>query len=151
MSEQAIDLDAAKAARQGRKAFKASVLSAFEKAMRAVMRQYLAARAGGVSQEDGIKGIEEELRAVWPKGVSKFRPDCDACEDTGWEERTCWDQHRCSRKACVDYPERQHRYVVACRCMKGDRFKPKVWQPEDQLAAVGKTQKPKRGFTRVGP
>jgi hypothetical protein len=145
-----IDLDAAKEARKGRKAFAASPLSAFVRTMRKVITQYLGARASGVSQEDGIRGIEEELRAAWPKSVSKFVPDCNACDDTGWEEKTCWDQQRCGRRTCADNPARLHLYVVPCRCMKGDRFRPRVWQPEDQIAAVGKTQKAKRGFSRLG-
>ena len=150
MSDQVLDYDAAKEARKSRRDFAKGPLSTFVRVMQRVISQYLSARTQGVSQDDGIRGIEEELRAAWPKSVSKFRPDCDLCEDTGWEEKTCWDQHRCERKSCIDFPERQHPYVTPCRCIKGDRFRPKVWQAEDQIAAVGKTQKPKRGFTRMG-
>lgn len=142
--------EARKAVRAARRAFRSSPDSAFVKTMRGVMEQYLKARSEGVSREDGIRGIEAELRAAWPKSVSKFRPECDACDDLGWVERVCWDQHRCGRKVCAVNPERQHAYVEICHCPKGDRFRPKAWTPDDQIAAVGKTQRKKSGFTRVG-
>ncbi len=139
-----------RAARKTRRAFVASPDSAFVQAMQAVISQYLAARAAGVSREDGIRGIEMELRSVWPKSVSKFRPDCDNCDDTGYVDHVCWDQHRCGRDVCAKNPERQHPYVEACHCAKGDKKRARVSTPDDAILAAGRTAKKKRGFTRFG-
>jgi hypothetical protein len=140
-----------KAAREKRKAFTASVYSVFERTMRRVMKQYLEARGQGVSREDGIKGIELELRAVWPKSVSKFNPACGSCDDTGWTEHTCWERHRCGREVCAKNPERQHLYVEPCGCAAGDRMRKRVRTVEDSIAAAGRTQKRKAGnWKQVG-
>lgn len=154
MSTEAIDraatelAEARKAARAIRRDFARSPESAFVRVMKGVITQYLQARKDGVSRDDGIRGIEEELRAAWPKSVSKFAPNCQACEDTGWMERTCWDQQRCSRKLCIDNPERQHLYVVPCHCAKGDRFRPRQFTPEDAIAVASRTKKKKPGGWR---
>lgn len=139
-----------KAVRHGRWAFLRSPLSAFVKTMQEAMRQYLAAREQGVSREDGIRGIKEELRGAWPKSVSKFTPTCHDCDDTGWRELVCWERQRCGREVCAKNPERQHAYVVPCDCERGDRKRKRTITTDDQLAAVGKTQPKKRGFTRLG-
>lgn len=143
--------EAKKAARASRRAFSKTIDSAFVRTMKGVMVEYLKARAGGVSREDGLRGIEEELRSAWPKGVSKFQPSCDACADTGYVDHVCWDQHRCGRETCQLRPESQHGYVTVCHCLKGDRFRRKVRAAEDEIAAAVKTQRKKRGgFTRMG-
>lgn len=141
-----------KAAREKRKAFAASVFSVFERAMRKAITLYLKARKDGVSREDGIKGLEEELRAAWPKSVSKFAPACDACDDTGWTEHLCWADLRCGRKWCAASASSfQHLYVDPCACANGDRMRKRVQTTEDALVAVGRTQKRKaRGWTQVG-
>ncbi len=131
------------AARANRKAFAASSDSAFVNAMQGAIGQYLAMRAQGVSRDDGIAGLELELRDCWPKGVSKFAPNCPTCEDTGWSERTCWDQHRCGRPTCVKNPERQHLYVEPCTCPSGDRMRAKVKSTDDAIASAGRTAKRK--------
>ena len=139
---------AKQAARANRKAFAASPDSAFVKAMQSAIGQYLQARAQGVSRDDGIAGIEAELRGCWPKGVSKFTPDCPHCEDTGWMEHTCWAEHRCGRDVCAKNPEREHLYAEPCTCTKGDRMRPKSKSTEDAIAAVGRTAKRKPGSWR---
>lgn len=144
--------EARKAARAGRRAFRQMpIVSAFVAAMQRAIGLYREARGQGVSREDACRGLELELREAWPKSVSKFRPACDACEDTGFVEMTCWDQQRCSRKLCADNPERQHPYVVPCHCIKGDRFKPRQVSQDDVIAAAGRTAKKKaRGWRQVG-
>ena len=142
--------EAKKAVKASRRAFTKSTDSVFVKAMKAVMSQYLQARAQGVSRDDGIKGIEAELRDAWPNAVSKFGLDCQACDDTGFVEHTCWHEQRCGRRVCALNPEYQHAYVTFCHCPKGDRKRPKQRAPEDDLASVGKTAKKRGGFTRMG-
>ncbi len=144
-----IDLDAAKEARKARRAFASSPVSTFVRKMRDVIALYLRARSEGVSREDGIRGVEEELRAAWPKSVSKFKPACDECDDTGWREMVCWDRQRCGRKVCAANPEKQHGYVVPCECPSGDRMRSRTRSTDDALVSVGKTQK-KRSFSRFG-
>ena len=143
--------EAKQAVRASRRAFATSAASAFVRTMRGVIAQYLTARSEGVSREDGIKGVELELRSAWPKAVSKFRPNCDACDDTGYVEHVCWDQNRCGREVCARNPERQHGYVTICHCPKGDGKRPYTPSPEDALTAVGRTARKKPGsFRQVG-
>lgn len=143
--------DAKKAARKGRQAFAATVASVFVRAMQAALALYLKARDQGVSREDGIRGLEEELRAAWPKTVSKFKPTCDACEDTGFVDHVCWAQMRCGREVCAKNPERQHGYVEICHCTSGDRKRGRgPVTPDDAITAAGKTQRKRGGFSRMG-
>lgn len=142
--------EAKKAVRAARRAFVRSPASAFVKTMQAVLADYLKARASGLSREDGIAGIASSLREAWPKSVSKFRPACDACDDTGYVDHVCSDQIRCGREVCARNPERQHGYVTPCHCAKGDRVRPKVRQAEDALAAVGRTAKKRGSWRQVG-
>lgn len=135
-------------ARAGRAAFAHSPDSAFVRAMQGAISQYLKARDQGVNQEDGIRGIEEELRACWPKSVSKFVPECDACDDTGYRELTCWDRQQCGRKVCAANPERQHLYMVPCDCAKGGRMRERVKHTDDGIAAAARTPKRKSGGWR---
>lgn len=141
---------ARKAAREARRAFASSADSRFVKVMQDAMRQYVEARRDGVDREHAVKGLEAELRGAWPKSVSKFTPDCDACEDTGYREMTCWDRQRCGRKVCAANPERVHLYAVPCECPAGDKMRTKYRGPEDELTRVGKTQKKRGGFSRMG-
>jgi hypothetical protein len=142
--------EAKRAVRASRRAFVKSADSTFVRAMKGVIGQYLEARRQGVSREDGIKGIELELRAAWPKAVSKFTVDCSACDDTGYVEHTCWDQHRCGRQVCARNPERQHAYVEPCHCPKGDRKRKRAPQQATDIAAAVKTQRKRGGFARIG-
>ena len=143
--------DARKAARQSRKAFAASPDSAFVTAMQGAISQYLQARDQGVSRDDGIRGLEMELRGCWPKTVSKFAPACIACDDTGWVEYECIDGgRRCGRELCAQVRERAHLYVEPCGCAKGKRTQPKPADHGDIANAAGKTAKRRQGFVRFG-
>jgi hypothetical protein len=141
-------------ARRKRRAFARSPLSPFVTAMQACMRDYLAARAHGVSQEDAVRGIEEVVRAVWPVRRSKFPPTCTICDDLGWRVVECHHGLRCGRERCSWAEDAwTHPFVVPCGCTTGDRFRrsgqrPRV-TPEDDLAAAGKTRKSTRGFARL--
>jgi hypothetical protein len=134
-----------------RKAFVGTVASAFVRAMWKAMALYREARGQGVSREDAGNGLELEIRAAWPKGVSKFAPQCGSCDDTGWTEHTCWERHRCGREVCARNPERQHLYVEPCGCANGDRMRKKIRTTEDAIAAAGRTTKRKAGgWKQVG-
>lgn len=140
-----------RAVKLSRRQFEQSPESAFAKAMREAMDDYSTMRQSGVAREDAVKGLEAVLRAMWPKPPSKFDVNCHGCEDTGWRFMACWDQQRCGRKWCAEHAAMEHGYVTACECDKGDRFRPRLYAPEDEIAAAGKVRKPKpRGFTRVG-
>lgn len=140
-----------RAVKLSRRQFEASPDSAFVKAMREAMDDYSAMRKAGVSRDDAVKGLEAVLRATWPKPPSRFDSNCHGCEDTGWRLMACWEQQRCGRRTCADNPALEHGYATACECDKGARFRPRQYAPEDEIAAVGKTRKPKpRGFSRVG-
>ncbi len=144
-----------KQARKERRDFEATLESRFVRKMLECMRDYLKARSEGVSQEDGIRGIEEVIRAVWPKRPSKFQPACPACEDVGWRVLECVDGARCLRTACVIKGSGWfHDYVVPCDCAKGEKFQRSGQERQraygdDDLASVGKTKK-RKGFSRFG-
>lgn len=133
-----------------RRAFAESPMSRFEQKMREVMREYLAARAQGVSREDAVKGIEEVLRAEWPRRTSKFLT-CAGCDGTGWHLTVCTHDVRCQRQTCQEkHPAWEHTFVVPCECDKGDPFRPRLVQPDD-LGDVAKTRKRRQGsWTRFG-
>lgn len=154
MSGEVVETGAAERAeaRKKRRAFASSPLSAFVRVMRKCMELYLKARGDGVSREDGVKGIEAELIAAWPKKVSRFAPACSTCDDTGWDEHICFDGHRCGRKWCHDaHPAHEHRYVIACVCPAGDKHRKRIVTVEDEIARAGRMAKKKAsGFTRVG-
>lgn len=140
-------------AKQGRRAFALTPLSRFVQKMQEVMRDYLKARESGVSREDAVLGIEEVLRAEWPRKPSKFKT-CDGCDDTGWHLMFCTHEMRCQRPVCQEkHPAWEHTYVVPCDCAKGDPFRRSGLRPErsldDELSGVGKTKK-RGGFTRFG-
>lgn len=115
------------------------------------MVEYLKYRAQGWSQADAIAGIEGILRECWPKPTTKF-PACADCDATGWRGMTCWSEHRCGRRWCVDrHPSWEHHYVVPCDCPSGDRHRAKAVSSDEAVAAVGRTAKKKsRDFSRVG-
>jgi len=139
-----------KTIRANRRAF-AQTHSAFVKAMWSAMAQYSQAIQQGMGRDVAARGLEEEIRGVWPKSVSKFKPACDSCDDTGYIDRVCWDRHRCSREVCQRNPERQHNYVEICHCPKGDAKRPKMFHQDDGIASAARAGKKKpRGFTRFG-
>jgi hypothetical protein len=141
--------EAKKAVRASRRAFASTAASVFVKAMQAALALYRQARAAGTPRDDAAAGLEQALRGAWPKAPSRFRPDCDNCDDTGYVEHFCWHEQRCGRKSCSENPERQHAYVTTCHCPKGDRKRQRVRDAADQIAAAVKTQKKPRGFARV--
>lgn len=138
------------AAIKARKAF-AAVYTPFVNAMQTVIRAYLEARRQGISRDDASKGVEEVLRSAWPGRPTKFPHKCDACEDTGYEEHVCRPYVRCTREKCNQKGEAwQHLYVTPCQCEKGDKFRPKVYQPQEAAQSVGKVRKPRTGWNRMG-
>lgn len=139
-------------ARERRRAFASTPLSAFVRTMQATMRQYLIARAQGVDREDGVCGLEAELRAAWPGKTTKFPFDCTLCDDTGWREYVCTHEMRCGRKLCAEkHPAEEHPYVASCGCPRGLRNRRQVQTTEDAIAAAGRVQKAKkRGWSQVG-
>jgi hypothetical protein len=141
---------ARKAVRDARRAFAQSGDSAFVQVMQGAISEYTRMRSEGVSREDAIRGLEAELRGAWPKSVSKFKPACDGCDDTGYRELVCWDGQRCGREVCARNPERQHPYVVACDCGAGDKMRKRSYAPDEALTQVGRSQKKPRGFSRFG-
>lgn len=87
------------------------------------MDDYLAMRAAGVSREDAVKGIEGLLRALLPpKRMEPWHFECEACEDSGWETRSCHPGTRvtCGLRRCDgEHPE--HTYAVACWCRETNK------------------------------
>jgi hypothetical protein len=81
------------------------------------MHDYLVMRDAGVSREDAVKGLEGLLRALMPlQRAEPWHVDCDRCDDTGWETRTCFPDApgRCGVRTCRK--RREHTYAVACGC-----------------------------------
>lgn len=145
--------EAKKAVREARKAFKQSPDAGFVRTMQDAISQYLEARRGGVTRDDAVKGLEEELRGVWPKPTTKFAPNCDACSDTGYRDMTCWHEQRCARKRCHEmHPGFEHAYVTPCECSAGDKMRPKVrtTYAEDAITQVGKRKRKSGGWRQVG-
>lgn len=127
-------------------------VTAFVRTMQRVMDEYREARAAGISRADAVKGIEAELRSVWPHRPSKFGPQCDACEDTGWREQTCWSDLRCGREMCAKaHPGFEHLFVVPCDCQKGDRRAGRGMDTPDAVAEAMRIRKPRaKSFSRFG-
>lgn len=113
----------------------------------------------GVPLAERVKGLEQTLRAAWPKG-REWKYVCQDCEDYGWIFRTCTPGTPCGRPFRLpgqrpdDYTGRGrcspgHTYCVACFCPKGRGFAAGLQQggsrPVD-LTRVGKS----RGFTKAG-
>lgn len=139
---------ALKAAREARKGF-VQTLGRIARTLMDAMTEFARMRQQGVSHDDACRGLEGVLRDVWP--ASQYQPACAICEDVGWEERVCQHRVRCGRKWCgLAEPAWEHRYVSPCACGAGDRHRERVYQPEDAIAAVGRTQRPRRGFSRIG-
>lgn len=138
-------------AKANRRAFAQSIDSRFVREMKRVMTDYLAARAQGVSREDGIKGIEAALRELWPKRPTKY-PTCDGCDNTGWHIRYCTHALRCGRERCSECEEAyEHSFATPCDCPLGDRFRKRLLEVTEELTRIGKTKNRKKtGFSRVG-
>lgn len=134
-----------------RKQFAQSALSPFASEMIQAMDDFREARKAGIASDDGERGIEAVLRSVWSKPTSKFPPACTLCDDLGRREKRCTDAMRCGRKFCVDaHPSHEHAYMEPCGCEAGDRFRPKVYGADDDIALAGKVRKKKpQGWTRI--
>ena len=137
--------------RRARREFRA-IFTPFVKAMREAITGYLGMRKQGVSREDAIKGLEVVLRDVWPKQVTKFPANCDACDDTGYVEKICAPYVRCERQTCQRKgDEFQHRYVVLCHCDKGQAMaRAQVRKYAEPEVGIGKVGKPKKSWQRLG-
>lgn len=83
---------------------------------------YLRMRSEGVSREDAERGFEGMLRAfIVPGRERPWRAECSACDDSGWEVRTCYPDQG---PACgVEYCKRvnEHTFAVACSCRETNR------------------------------
>ena len=132
---------AARAARKARQAF-SSAWSTFVRTMRQTMDAYHEARRNGVQRDDAIKGIEFALRDTMPLKVTKFKPDCELCEDTGAVYEVCRPYARCGRNkpSCESKGEQfQHTYVVPCVCQLRSRYIPKAKSElQDDIGKVSK-------------
>lgn len=83
---------------------------------------YLAMRSAGVPREQATKGFEDMLRAfLVPGRATPWRSECEACDDSGWEIRTCYTDQgpACGVSACRRTSE--HSYAVACSCRETNR------------------------------
>ena len=129
-----------------RRNFSASPDGPFAKAMTEALNDYLGMRQAGVSRDDAVKGIEAVLREAWPHKPSKFGPQCQTCEDTGYVEHVCWDSQRCGRQRCLKLGASfEHRYLTRCGCM------PVTPTVDDSIEVAVRSRKPKpRGFSRFG-
>lgn len=140
------------AAREKRHEFSRSKPGVFSRVMLAAMELFRKMREAGVSFEDGVKGIEAEMRGSWPGHTSKFTL-CAGCDGTGYRETWCTQQMRCARPNHAHAEaEYSHPYVVPCECADGDRMRGRSSVPaEEQLAAVGRRKKPQpKGWSRSG-
>ncbi len=141
--------------RDSRREALAAPETAFVREMQGVMDDYSAARKAGTPRDIAIQGIEAVLRSAWPQKPSKFGPVCDSCDDTGWTEHTCTDRVRCERKQCQEgHPGREHTYVVACHCPRGDgpggRTRAKQLDEISEAMQIRKPAKKRGGFSRMG-
>jgi hypothetical protein len=99
------------------------------------MRDYLQARREGVSQEDGVLGIEAALRDSGLFKTSKFF-QCERCDGTGLIHREC-PSYPCQRPP----NHAPHTYGEPCECTTGDKWRPK----SDDDKAIGAAAAPRRG------
>ncbi len=125
-----------------------------------------ARKADGVPFAERVKGLEQVIRAFWPKGRDEpWRYVCDVCRDTGWVFHTCRSGQRCDgvstrvdgpggrsgqyRRLCAKHPESDytHDYVVSCFCAQGRRRETPAAEPA-HFAQAGKVKK--SGFTKAG-
>jgi hypothetical protein len=137
-------------ARQQRREFAGSVEGKFAKVMWGAVSEYLQMRADGVAREDALKGLEDVVRAHWPRGRAReWKYLCDDCRDTGWEYRRCKPYARCQPKHDDWDSEREHDYVVRCHCPKGHI--PTPIGGDDELVKVGRTKRrPTTSWSRPG-
>lgn len=117
--------------------------SALAATMREAMRIRAQMRVDGLSVDECNRQLEGVLRTSWPF-TREWHYVCDACRDTGWEERACVGTGFCGLKGC----HRPHDYVQVCLCAAGRKHLGPATTETSELATIGKS-KP-RGFTRYG-
>lgn len=86
------------------------------------VNDYLSLRAAGMDKREACDALVPLLKAIIPPARSEpWHHECEACEDTGWELRTCYPDQgpvcgvaRCKRAA-------EHTYAVACGCRETNR------------------------------
>lgn len=121
-------------------------------------------REDGASEQELAKGLEQSVRAAWPKG-REWTYLCTECSDTGVIEMVCKAGQRCEgtssrvdswkdepgkyRRLCALNPasDYTHTYVVPCFCAAGKRYRPQPQTPETDDDRAAKVQKP---FTKWG-
>ena len=132
---------AARAARKARQVF-SSTWSKFVTTMRQTMDAYHEARKGGLPREHAVKGIEAALRETLPLRLTKFKPECELCEDTGAIFEICRPYARCERNKppCDSKGEQfQHTYVRQCVCQRAVRFAERQkYSEQDDIGKVSK-------------
>jgi hypothetical protein len=104
------------------------------------MRQWAHQKAEGVSLSERQANLERILRAAWPVG-REWKYLCQECADLGAVWHECPGDATCGRSR----EHGAHRYVTACWCSLGNRFKARP-KTEDDFTAAGKS----RPMTRVG-
>lgn len=90
--------------------------------LQAAMDDFLVMRAAGVTREDAVKGLEGLLRALMPMARAEpWHFDCNVCDDSGFELRTCYPDMRepCGMRSCRK--QREHTYTVRCACWATNR------------------------------
>lgn len=102
-------------------------------------------RAAGDSPAEIAHRLESVIRASWP-----FRREwhylCEVCGDTGAEVLQC-PVIACERRQAHG----PHEYIRPCVCRAGERWRPKVRDAEDAVAAAAKVRKPtQRSFSQAG-
>jgi hypothetical protein len=98
-------------------------------------------RAQGADAAAVASGLEAVIREHWPKGRPEdWRYLCAECDDYGRRVFSCPGDASCGRT----FRHGPHAYVEPCWCAKGQALKAKPKTTVDELAAVGKTQKPTR-------
>lgn len=120
------------------------------------IRIFNADKADGVPPDECHARMERTLRAAWPQ-TRAWKYYCDACSDTGWLARTCFNRS-CGRpfklpgQRSDDYTGQGrctegHEYVQPCSCAKGDeRRRSLTRQPtqDDEITRAGRSSKPTR-------
>jgi ferredoxin len=95
----------------------------------------------GATREAANDIVAKALEQAWPKGRNEpWRYLCESCQDSGWRVFRCRGDASCGRVRV----HLEHEYVQLCWCAKGQDMKPKSRGTDDELASVGKTQKPSR-------
>lgn len=59
-----------------------------------------------------------DMKALPPARENPWEDECGACQDTGWEARTCYGGTRntCGRKRCEGEGMPEHTYATPCSC-----------------------------------